>query len=102
MPISIDLHENAPFTKSEIRNQTIFFLVKFSHGILGANNYILPIFKLGSSKKYFLDLDLLGLNAVLPWVLWESMEIAAVSPLKSTSLYHPSVLLPHTDAIPFF
>ena len=40
-------------------------------------------------------LDLLGLNAVLPWVLWESFEIAAISPVKSICFYHQSALSYH-------
>ena len=71
-----------------------------------------------SEQTAWVDLDLLGLKAVLPWVLWESLQIADVSPVKSTRFYHQSVLLPcthigiasvrkaislialHTDAIP--
>ena len=43
------------------------------------------------------NVDLFDLMlSVLPWVLWESLEITAVSPVESTSVYHLSVLLPHT------
>ena len=42
MPISIDLQVKRPFYKKWNQKKTfIFFLVKFSHCILGANSYIL-------------------------------------------------------------
>ena len=48
--------------------------------------------------NWAMNLDLLGLSAVLPWVLRfrESLEIALVSTVKSTNLYHLSLLLPYT------
>ena len=33
MPISIDLHIKCPFAKKQEKKLTIFYLVKFSHGI---------------------------------------------------------------------
>ena len=55
MPISIDLHVKCPFYKKWNKKKTpIFFLVKFSHCIWGANSYIyiLPkILSQGAVKK---------------------------------------------------
>ena len=60
LPISIDLKmwnahltKNASSTKSEIKRNRSFFLVKFSHCIWRANSYILPNSKSGSSIKHF-------------------------------------------------
>ena len=55
MPISMDLHVKCPFYKKRNKKKTpIFFLMKFSHCIWGANNYIFyQIFKSGSSKMFF-------------------------------------------------
>ena len=51
MPISMDLHVKCPFYKMwNEKKSTIFYPVKFSHGIWGANSYILPNFQVRGGK----------------------------------------------------
>ena len=54
MSVSIDLHVKYLFYNNGNKKcQPFFHLVKFAHGIWRAKSYILPSFKVTSSKKKF-------------------------------------------------